>query len=284
MNWIISSILMSCSSILYYLLIRYGQKRGVTVKEYMSINYPLPTLLFAIMLIMSNQTFILPIHIVPFVLFHGLILEYFGGTISYKAIHAAPNAGYSLVIQKSYAIYTSIAAIFIFNAPLPFWKFITILTIVVLVGIVSIDLKQSKRTKSNWFLLSIIPFFLFGTNSLVSKYAVTNGANLLTYLFWLFLLMTIITSMDILKRKNTTPFNTSHWKTLLAIGLSGTSFYYFKNVAQIAAPNVGYVGAINSASNAFVTLFAALLFKEHLTNIKLGAIIGIVAGVIIIIL
>ncbi len=32
MNWIISSILMSCSSILYYLLIRYGQKRGVAEK------------------------------------------------------------------------------------------------------------------------------------------------------------------------------------------------------------------------------------------------------------
>ena len=46
MNWILASALMFISSIIYYLTIRLGQKKGVTVKEYMLINYPLPALVF----------------------------------------------------------------------------------------------------------------------------------------------------------------------------------------------------------------------------------------------
>lgn len=285
MNWIIASMFMFISSIVYYLTIRLGQKRGVTVKEYMAINYPLPALVFFLMILWRGVPFSVPISVVPLILFHGIILEYIGGTLSYKAIHAAPNAGYSLVIQKSYAIFTSIAAIFLFNAPLPLWKFGTIIMIIVFAGILSIDPKGTHKTKSHWFILSLIPFLFFGSNSLVSKYAVSiAGTELIVYLFWLFLLMSIITTIDIIRGKQTLTFTKSHWKTLALIGVSGTSFYYFKNVAQIAAPNVGYVGAINTASNAFVALLVALLYKEHMSWIKFIAVVGVVVGIIFIIL
>lgn len=285
MNWILASMLMFTSSVVYYLTIRLGQKKGVTVKEYMAINYPLPALVFFLMIIGKGGSFAVPVPVIPLILFHGIILEYIGGTLSYKAIHAAPNAGYSLVIQKSYAIFTSVAAIFLFNATLPLWKFGTIVMIIVFAGILSIDPKGTRKTTSHWFILSLIPFLFFGSNSLVSKYAVSvAGAGLVVYLFWLFLLMSIITTLDILRGKQTFALNTSHWKTLALIGISGTSFYYFKNVAQIAAPNVGYVGAINTASNAFVALLVALLYKEHMSWIKFIAVVGIVAGMIFIIL
>jgi drug/metabolite transporter (DMT)-like permease len=285
MNWIVASLIMFLSSIIYYLTIRLGQKKGVTVKEYMAINYPLPALVFFLMNVWNKTSFTVPLPVIPLILFHGIILEYIGGTLSYKAIHAAPNAGYSLVIQKSYAIFTSIAAIFLFNASLPFWKFCMILMIIFFAGILSLGGKEKNKTKSNWFILSLIPFFFFGSNSLVSKYAVSiEGASLISYLFWLFLLMTVITSIDIIRGKNKVAFNINHWKTLTLIGISGTSFYYFKNVAQIAAPNIGYVGAINTASNAFVVVLVALLYKEHMSWIKLVAVLGIVVGIIYIIL
>lgn len=285
MNWIFASMLMFTSSIVYYLTIRLGQKRGVTVKEYMAINYPLPAFVFFLMIMAKGISFAVPVTVIPLILFHGIILEYIGGTISYKAIHAAPNAGYSLVIQKSYAIFTSIAAIFLFHASLPLWKFGTIVMIIVFAGILSIDPKGTHKTSSHWFILSLIPFLFFGSNSLVSKYAVSvAGTELVVYLFWLFLLMSIITTLDILRGKQTFVLNTSHWKTLALIGISGTSFYYFKNVAQIAAPNVGYVGAINTASNAFVALLVALLYKEHMSLSKFVAVVGVVVGIIFIIL
>lgn len=285
MNWILASMLMFTSSIVYYLTIRLGQKRGVTVKEYMAINYPLPAFVFFLMIMAKGISFAVPVTVIPLILFHGIILEYIGGTISYKAIHAAPNAGYSLVIQKSYAIFTSIAAIFLFNASLPLWKFGTIVMIIMFAGILSIDPKGTHKTKSHWFILSLIPFLFFGSNSLVSKYAVSVAeTELIVYLFWLFFLMSIITALDIFRGKQTFVFNTSHWKTLAVIGVSGTSFYYFKNVAQIAAPNVGYVGAINTASNAFVALLVALLYKEHMSWPKFVAVIGVVIGIIFIIL
>lgn len=285
MNWIIASMLMFCSSIVYYLTIRLGQKKGVTVKEYMAINYPLPTLVFFIMNVVSGGSFVVPISVIPLILFHGIILEYIGATLSYKAIQAAPNAGYSLVIQKSYAIFTSIAAIFLFGAVLTPWKFLAIISVIIFAAIISIDTKGQHKAKSNWFILSLIPFLFFGSNSLVSKYAISfGGATLLSYIFWLFLLMSVITTFDMLRGKNKVVISTSHWKTLALIGISGTSFYYFKNLAQIIAPNVGYVGAINTASNAFVALLAALLYKEHLSWIKFAAVVGIVVGIIYIIL
>lgn len=285
MNWILASLIMFCSFIVYYLTIRLGQKKGVTVKEYMAINYPLPTLTFFIMNIASGGTFFVPIQVIPLILFHGFILEYIGATLSYKAIHAAPNAGYSLVIQKSYAIFTSIAAIFLFGATLTVLKFVAIIAVILFAAIITIDTKSKHQARSNWFLLSLIPFLFFGSNSLVSKYAISfGGTSLLSYVFWLFLLMSIITAFDIVRGKNKVVLNTSHWKTLALIGVSGTSFYYFKNVAQINAPNVGYVGAINTASNAFVALLAALLYKEHLSFIKFAAVVGIVVGIIYIIL
>lgn len=285
MNWITASLLMFSSSIVYYLTIRVGQKKGVTVKEYMAINYPLPTVIFFIMNIAAGGTFMIPFRIIPLILFHGIILEYIGATLSYKAIHAAPNAGYSLVVQKSYAIFTSIAAIFLFGASLTPYKFIAIITVIIFAAIISLDPKGTHKGKSNWFILSLIPFLFFGSNALVSKYAISfGGATLLSYLFWLFLLMSIITSFDILQGKNKVTLNTTHWKTLALIGISGTSFYYFKNLAQILAPNVGYVGAINTASNAFVALLAALLYNEHLSWTKFAAVVGIVVGIIYIIL
>lgn len=283
MNWILASAIMFVSSIAYYLTIRLGQKKGVTVKEYMVINYPLPTMVFCIMLLMGHGSFQLPLHVIPLVFFHGIVLEYVGATLSYKAMQQAPNAGYSLVIQKSYAIYTSIAAIFLFHATLSLWKFGAILLVIIFAGILSIDPKKTHKGTSNWFLLSLLPFLCFGSNALVSKYAVTTGANLVTYLFWLFLLMSVITLFD-RYRKGGPMVNISHWKTLILIGISGTSFYYFKNAAQIIAPNVGYVGAINTASNAFVALFIALIYKEHMSWVKFFAVIGIVAGIIFIIL
>lgn len=286
MNWIVASAIMFFSSIVYYLTIRMGQKKGVTVKEYMLINYPLPALTFFIMILFNGGSFTLPLHVIPLILFHGIILEYIGATLSYKAIHAAPNAGYSLVIQKSYAIFTSVAAVFLFNATLLPGKYIAIIMIIILAGVMSIDTKEQHKikAKSHWFLLSLIPFLFFGLNALVSKYAVSTGANLLVYIFWLFLLMSVITTYDMVRKKNKIVLNISHWKTLALIGISGTSFYYFKNVAQIAAPNVGYVGAINTASNAFVALLVALLYKEHMSLVKFVAVVGIVIGIIYIIL
>lgn len=47
------------------------------------------------------------------------------------------------------------------------------------------------------------------------------------------------------------------------------------------APNVGYVNAINAGSIAAVTIFAVLLFKDELTPKKAVGILGVTAGLIL---
>jgi len=71
---------------------------------------------------------------------------------------------------------------------------------------------------------------------------------------------------------------------LLSIGFSVTFFYYFKIVSEVAAPNIGYVNAINTASNAFYTVLVALIFKDHLSVKKFLAVLGVTAGLILLVL
>lgn len=63
---------------------------------------------------------------------------------------------------------------------------------------------------------------------------------------------------------------------------------YLPNVTSLnsikLAPNIGYVNAINASSISAVTLFSALLFKDEFSIKKFVGVIGVTAGLILLIL
>jgi len=67
------------------------------------------------------------------------------------------------------------------------------------------------------------------------------------------------------------------------MGISVTFFYYFKQVSEVTSPNIGYVGAINAASNAFYTILVASIFKDALSWRKLLAVLGVTLGLLILV-
>lgn len=287
MNWIITSFLMFASSIVYYLIIKKAQINKIDNKLYMVVNFSIPAFLFLFFNIRNGlNIFISPWSII-FIFLASFIFSFIGSAISYNAISIAPNAGYSLVIQKSYAIFTSFAAIYLFRSSLAPVKFFAILLIVFSTGIISVS-KGKKLSLENycWVVYSFISFFCFGGISLFNKYMVTQGLPPTVVLFWTMVFVSLISFIDLKINKTKVPFkaNLENWITLFSIGFSVTFFYYFKIISEVASPNIGYVNAINTASNAFYTILVALIFKDHLSWKKFIAVVGVTAGLILLVL
>lgn len=289
MNWITSSMLMMASSIIYYVIIRYAQRNGIPNKAYMLANFSIPAFFFYWFAKSQGHAIGIPVQFLIIIFAQSFFLSYLGSIISFKAIQNAPNAGYSLVIQKSYAVYTSIAALFLFGSELTLVKFIAIGLVLISSALLSIPPRSTtaKRTSLVWVLFSFFAFFCYGTSALVTKYIYMQGIPSAVILFWITFFVTVFSLIDLYIHRSQVTFSlktAKHYLLLFLIGLSVTFFYYFKQVSEVTAPNIGYVGAMNTSSNGIYTVIIAYLFKEHLTWKKLAIVVAIIAGILVIIL
>lgn len=219
------------------------------------------------------------------VLFNALALNYFGSIAGFNGIKKAPNSGYSVIIQKSYAIWTTIASVFLFNSELPLYKVGAIVLILLFTSIIVVERNGKRFVVGEWFWYSILAFFLFGGTTITAKYIQVIGDSPNVYIFWVMLITSIISIVEYIRHRKESTVNLDRtiilW--LLAMSLSVTVFYWGKNLATVTAPNVGYIGAINAASNAGLVVMSALIFKDEFKLYKLISVIGVVIGLIILI-
>ena len=278
---------MFISSIIYYLIIKKAQIEKIESKLYMVANFSIPTILYFIINQTKHTNIFIDFKLIFAIFLISLFLNYIGSVVSYYGMIEAPNAGYSVVIQKSYAIYTSLAAIYLFSSPLPVKNFLAILVIIFFTALLSIspDTKISFKNY-RWVAYSFIAFFCFGTLRLGNKMVINAGAPTLALLFWATFFTTIIAAIDLfINRKSIkTKLTPKNILILMGIGVSVSFFYYFLQVADVIAPNIGYSSAINAASNAFYTVVVALIFKDHLSWKKFLAVLGVTAGLILLVL
>jgi len=281
MSWIVASLLMFVCSIAFYLSVKKLQVLGVDKRLYTLANYAFPTVLFVILSILQGATIWVSAGIVVALFFLRVVFNYVGTIMGYKGMEAAPNAGYSLIIQKSYAAYTLFAAALLYGSELPLVKVAISLFILCCAFLVSVE-RGKKLTVGNykWVMYSLIAFFCFGGISLSSKYFANLGIAAAPQLFWVCLMTLIVTGTDTRRLKKKISFElTREEMTYMAIlGMAVTGFYYFKLTAEIVAPNLGYVGAINAASNAAYTVIVAKLFGDALSTRKLLAVLGMTVG------
>ncbi len=284
MNWIIASLLMLVFSNVYYLILRRAQQKGIPGKLYMVANFSVPPLLYYLLGSSKGLSFVLPLAQLTMVFLISLFLNWFSALVSYYAITKAPNAGYSLIIQKSYAIYTGIAAIFLFGSVLPWQKFAAIIIVLASTTLVIAGEKvRHKDTGLTWVGLSFVTFFLFGTLRLAGRWMVFQGVPVVVYLFYLHGIVAIISLFDlgIHWQMSRIKMTTERAVLLLGIGISVTLFYYFFQVAEVASPNIGYVNAINTASNALYTILVAWLLGDSLSGKKFLGVLGVTFGIIL---
>lgn len=286
MNWIIASLLMFLSSVALYLCVR----KSNTLKTPQQLNnlamFLIPVLVYLVLTVRTPTSFILTPFEFILILVQGIFFSYLGNRFSLRGIEFAPNPGYSLIISKSYVVFTTIASVFIFSSPLTIKSVIAIVLIVLFSAFIMIDKNKSKTSSNNiWFPYTMGAFFCWGFLALSSKYLLNMGVPILSRLILSMVLTSVIIFGEILFKK-------VEWKKiskeqlfiLVLIGIFGSTFNYFMQVGFNLAPNVGYVNATNAASISLLTLMSAYFFKDELSLKKMIGIFGVTAGLVLLFL
>lgn len=282
MSWILASLLMFAFSISFYLAVKKLQTLNVDKRIITLANYVIPTIIFFFISVSQGQRIIFSLFFILSIMVLRVLFNYVGTIAGYKSMEEAPNAGYSLVIQKSYAIYTLFAAALIYGSEISMRRFLLCGFILFCASLVAFS-KTTKTIKSyRWVLYAVLTMFCFGSISLSSKYFAAQGIQPAPQLFWSCLLTLLITIGDSARVKlNLIRITREVGIYMVILGLSVSGLYFFKLTAELAAPNLGYVAAINAASNAVYTVLVAKLFGDSLSPKKLLAVIGMTIGLIL---
>lgn len=286
MNWIIASLLMFVSSVALYLCVRKSNALKTPQQLNNLAMFLIPVVVYMLLAVRTQTNFTLKPFEYVLIIIQGIFFSYLGNVFSLKGIEYAPNPGYSLIISKSYVVFTAIASVFIFSAPLTMRTMIAIMLIVLFSAVITID-KNKNRTTSHalWFPYTMGAFFCWGLLALSSKYLLDMGVPILTRLLLSMVVVTIIILGEITYKK-------VEWKTLskdqlitlLLIGFFGSIYAYFMQVGFDLAPNVGFVNAANAASISLLTLMSCFFFKDELTVKKMIGIFGVTAGLLLLFL
>ena len=163
MNWILASILMFLSSVALYLCVRKSNSLKTPQQLNNLAMFLIPAIVYLLLTVNSSTRFALkPIEYL-IILIQGIFFSYLGNVFSLKGIEYSPNPGYSLIISKSYVVFTAIASIFIFNAPLTMKSVIAIALIIIFSALITIDIGKDKTSSNRlWLPYAVGAFFAGG--------------------------------------------------------------------------------------------------------------------------
>jgi len=284
-SWIIYSALMFGFSVLTYVLTR---KLQVSKVDNRLIAYAVGALPFPALLIYNlanGANFGIELSNIFLLAVTGIFFSYLGNKFSIEATKEAPNPGYSLIIQKSYAPFTAVMGVLLYNQVITLVGAVAIFVIIISTAQILINNEQKKKTLSNmWIVQSFLAFFLFGILSLVSKYIMTQNVTPYLLSFYNFLFASMAFSIDYRDALRPSNLKKLSLVTIILLFVIGTSNGLF-NIAMFSAiktaPNIGYVNIINSSSITAITLLSALFFKDKLTLQKILGVIGVTCGLIL---
>ncbi len=286
MGWIAYALLMFFGSVALYLCVRKSSIAKIPTELTNLAMFAIPLVFYLLIGISTHINFHISLTQAIILLIAAAVFAFGGNTASLRAIDIAPNPGYSLVLSKSYVLFTTIVSVTLLGAELTVQKAIAILLIVFFSAVIMVNPKKTKHVKNNkWVWLSLGAFFAWGLLSLSSKYLFTHGLDTIAFLIYLYLVVTICIALAGKMKKSTfTSIPVSHWKLLLGTGIFSTLFNLGQFKAIRIAPNVGYVNAINASSISLVTIMAVILFKDELTKQKAVGILGVTLGLILLLI
>jgi uncharacterized membrane protein len=283
MSWVAYSVMMFVSSVALYLTVRKSSL--IKTPSYLTnlAMFAIPLIAYIAIGIVNSSSLAITWWQVVAITVAAVVFAYGGNKASLRAIDVAPNPGYSLVLSKSYVLFTTIVAVTLLGAELTIQKAAAIILIVAFSVLIMVTPKSAKKVKSQkWIVLSFGAFFAWGMLSLSSKYLFNNGVDTIAFLIYLYAIVTIcIIGLDRVKLSKIKEVPNNAKLLLLGTGIFSTLFNLGQFEAIRLAPNVGYVNAINAASIAAVTVFAMILFKDEHTLRKATGVLGVVMGLIL---
>lgn len=282
MHWIVADLLMFASSVVTYLAIRKAALNKLPPQFNNLASFAIPAVIFTTGSIATKATYTFSLLDVALLVFTAVVLAYLSSKVSMMSIELAPNPGYSLIISKSYVVFTSLVAVVLFDAHLSALSMVAIAAIVGFSALIMLNPKESHHAKSRaWLPLALGAFFGWGMLSLVAKHFFVQGMPPILFLCLLSIVVLpcILVEMK-LHRISFSPL-AHHPGSFVLIGLAATSFNFFAFYAIKVAPNIGFVNATNAASIAAVTIFAIILFGDEFSWRKLLGVLGVMSGLVL---
>lgn len=286
MDWITYSLIMFISSVALYLTVRKSSLMKTPAYLTNLSMFAIPLVAYILLGLYNHASFIVTWWQMLVIILTATVFAYAGNKASLRAIEVAPNPGYSLVLSKSYVLFTTVVAIVLLGAELSLQKAIAIILIITFSALIMVTKKRAARVENNkWIALSFGAFFAWGMLSLLSKYLFNEGVDTMAFLVYLYAIVTLcIITLDRVKISKVNDIPARAKWLLLGTGIFSTLFNLGQFEAIRLAPNVGYVNAINAGSIAMVTIFAVILFKDELTKKKAIGVLGVTTGLILILL
>lgn len=277
---------MFLSSVAMYLLIRKSNLLKTPQQLNNMAMFLIPVVVYIFMGVSSRINFQLKPFEYLVIIIQGIFFSYLGNLLSLKGIEYSPNPGYSLVIAKSYVVFTAIASIFVFNAPLTAKSVLAIFLIIGFSALIVADKSQNKKDSNKlWLPYTLGAFFCFGLLALSTKWLLNLGVPILARLIYsMLVVVTFIIGEIKVKKVNVLSTSKTQMTVLLLIGVFATSFNYFMQVAFNLAPNVGYVNAANAGSISLLSLMSYFIFKDELPLKKMIGIAGVTVGLLVLFL
>lgn len=155
MSWILSSLIMFFSSVILYLCVRKSSLQKNPSQYNNLAMFLIPLLVFAFVGTVTHQNYLISIEQLLIIIAASVLFSYLGNGFSLVSIEYAPNPGYSLVISKSYVVFTSLVAVLLFNAELTLKNLLAIILIVAFSVLIMLSQKSIKKLSNKlWLPLS----------------------------------------------------------------------------------------------------------------------------------
>ena len=282
MSWVADALFLFVFSTARYLTVRWSSLKGQPVQFNNLAMFLVGVPVFGCLCLLTHASLALNPAQLLFLVFLGVCLSYLPNAASLKSIELAPNAGYSLIISKSYVVMTTFLAVPLFGAHLSVHALLAIMLIVGFSALILLNRSSSHKAKSrSWLPLAIAAFFGWGFLSLSAKYLFNHGLPTFTFLFYDYLIASICILVELQKNHAKQWQFRDHLGTFLLIGVVSASSDIFNFQGVKIAPNVGYVNATNAASIGAVTIFSILIFKDEFSIRKLIGVLGVIGGLVL---
>lgn len=287
MDWILAGFLMFACSVAQYLLVRKSALQNIPSQLTNLAMFLIPTIMFCIMAVGGKTSLAVGWYQFSVIVILAIFFSYLGNVMSLRSLEVAPNPGYSLVLSKSYVVFTTLASLVLFQSVLTMRAALAIVIIIAASALITITgkAKQASHVHPSWLPLAIGAFFCWGLLTITSKYLLLMGVNVLSRLIYSMAIVTVLIVIEMrIKKIRFHTVSPSQAITLCSIGALSAGFNYFMQEGFATAPNIGYINAINASSIGLVVVGSAIFFRDEFSWRKFIGVIGVIAGLILLVI
>ena len=281
MSWILISIGILLSSPTMYLFVRKEKELGKDIAIQNLSIFLIPTIVYFVYNLISKTSMIVEFKYFLMLMGSALLFSLLGNIFSMKAIQLASNPGYSLMIQKSYTIFTTVMSVLLFGSSITRKNILAIIIVLFFVAFILIEKSNKKDENRKWIIYTFGAFFAFGFLSLATMYIGKQGITSTVINFYICLIVTLSLMIQIYIKKIKLSFDRRSIGIFIGASIPASIFNFCLIQGYLVAPNPGYISAVNVASISVLTVLYKVFFKDTLTLKKMIGVVGILAGLII---